>query len=97
MIKIIIKYLIFVTAFLGVFLVFPEIVMAKDFASGIRAAETQIGDILMVLGPVALAVAAGAFHFSRQMGTNLLVSALIGIMLFAAAPTIATLVYNTFR
>lgn len=91
------KSSLYVVTYFTAFFILPEVVFAKDFASGIREAETQLGDILVVLGPVALAVAAGAFHFSRQAGTNLLVSALIGIMLFAAAPTIANLVYNTFR
>ena len=79
------------------FVVIPELLFAKDFASGVRSAETKITDILVVMGPVALAVAAGAFYFSRQMGTNLLISAVIGIVLFASAPSLFRMIYDNFR
>lgn len=79
------------------FIVIPEMLFAKDFADGVRSAETKITDILVVMGPVALAVAAGAFYFSRQMGTNLLISAVIGIVLFASAPSLFRMIYDNFR
>jgi|GEM_PF-1851517 len=74
----------------------PELALAKDFAAGIRDADSKISSIAMVLGPASLLAAAIAFHFSKQLGVTLLTSAIIGILIFATRHGIHSLAFDTF-
>lgn len=91
-----INYFYLITFFVGLFFL-SDVSMAKDFSASIRTLKTEVSDILMVAGPLALMVAGGAFYFSNRVGSSLLLSSGIGVIIFAASGTIFQWLYRVFN
>jgi ABC-type transport system involved in Fe-S cluster assembly fused permease/ATPase subunit len=70
---------------------------ARDFASGVKEIESQVSQIMYIAGPVAFMIAAGMFYFSRQLGMDRLMAAVIGTVVFMASKTFFSLFERAFH
>ena len=69
----------------------------RDFSSSLRSLQTEVRSILLIAGPIAFMVAGGVFFLSRQMGSGYLVSALIGVIVFASSNSLFQLALGIFN
>jgi phosphotransferase system glucose/maltose/N-acetylglucosamine-specific IIC component len=81
---------------LGLLLLIPEYLYAKDVVQALRQSETKAGEIFMSLGPIALIASGVAFQFSKQLGGSLLLGSLIGIAIFAGRNGIFNMLLGIF-
>lgn len=75
---------------------FASMCYAKDFKSSLRSLQTEVQDILQIVGVISLLVAGGMFYFSKQKGLDHLTSAIIGTVVFGSASTIFSVLMRVF-
>lgn len=78
-------------------LIFCLEAFGRDFRGAVQAVGDDISAVLMAAGPIALAVSAGAFYFSRNLGWSMFQSTAIGTILFAASSSLFTFLFRAFN
>jgi hypothetical protein len=70
---------------------------ARDISSGVKEVESQLTTIMYIAGPVAFMISAAMFYFSRQLGVDRLMSAVIGTVVFMASKTLFVFLERAFH
>ena len=70
---------------------------ARDLSAGVKEIESQLSTIMYIAGPVAFMVAAAMFYFSRQLGLDRLLAAVIGTVVFMASKTLFVFFERAFH
>jgi hypothetical protein len=83
--------------FITVFLLFTQICGARDLSSGVKEIESQLSSIMYIAGPVAFMISAAMFYFSRQLGMDRLMAAVIGTVVFMASKTLFVFLERAFH
>jgi len=85
------------TLFLAALALFvSEAAFAKEVVQALRDTENKTSQIMMVLGPLSIAISAGVLQVSRQLGTTMLIGSCIGTVLFAGRRGIFDLLFGLF-
>jgi hypothetical protein len=74
-----------------------QFAFARDLSAGVKEVESQLTTIMYIAGPVAFMIAAGMFYFSRQLGMDRLVAAVIGTVVFMASKTLFVFFERAFH
>lgn len=69
----------------------------RDFAASVSTLSSYMKGLIAVLGPLAVLITGAVFYFSRHIGMNFLVSAILGTIIAAASSTIFSFFYNAFQ
>ena len=76
---------------------FSVAAFGRDFAASVSTLSSYMKGLIAVLGPLAVLITGVVFYFSRHIGMNFLVSAVLGTIIAAASSTIFTFFYNAFQ
>lgn len=74
-----------------------QFALARDLSAGVKEVESQLTTIMYIAGPVAFMIAAGMFYFSRQLGMDRLIAAVIGTVVFMASKTLFVFFERAFH
>lgn len=76
---------------------FTSVCYGKDFKSSIRGLQSEVENILQIVGIIAFMIAGATFYFSKQRGFDQLTSVTIGTVVFGSASTIFSLLLRVFN
>jgi hypothetical protein len=74
-----------------------QFAVAREISSGVKEIESQLTTIMYIAGPVAFMISAAMFYFSRQLGVDRLMSAVIGTVVFMASKTLFVFLERAFH
>jgi type IV secretory pathway VirB2 component (pilin) len=75
---------------------FASISYATDFKGSLRNLQSEVENVLQIVGVIAFLIAGGIFYFSRQRGFEHLTSVVIGTAIFGSASTLFALMMRVF-
>ena len=90
-------WLLFAGVVIMTIAIFQNTALAKDLASGVKQIDSEIRNVIRLVGPLCLVIAGATFYINRQAGTDRLLSAVIGTVVFASATTIFFLLERAFN
>lgn len=77
-------------------LFFTSVCYAKDFKGSLRNLQTEVQDILQIVGVISLCISGGLFYISKQKGLDHLTSAIIGTVVFGSSSTLFSVLMRIF-
>ncbi len=78
-------------------IIYSNSILARDFLHSVEEASSSLKEIIAVVGVLALMVSGATFYWSKRVGTERLMSAVIGTVVFASAGALFSLFYSIFN